>query len=123
MFDIDKSAVTPATTSVEVTIPSIAKPRPAPAISALVDMPKLQPFTLPVSELAELALSSGLVWVNSDADKVATVQSAFAAEPKPVHQLRNRPSPKPQDDRPLILVETKRDLRNITLPFESSNSV
>ena len=123
MFDIDKSAVTPATTSVEITTPSIVKPRPAPASAALVDMPKLQPFTLPVSELAELALSSGLVWVNSDADKVATVQSAFAAEPKPVHQLRNRPAPKSQDNRPLILVETKRDLRNITLPFESSNSV
>ncbi len=120
-FGIDKGAVTPVTTSVEITMPSIVKP--ATASAALVDMPKLQPFTLPVSELTELALASGLVWVNSDADKVATVQSAFAAEPKPVHQLRNRPAPKSLDDRPLILVETKRDLRSITLAFESSKSV
>ena len=31
---------------------------------------------------------------------------------------RERPAPVVMDEGPLILVETKRDLRNMTLPFE-----
>jgi ribonuclease E len=56
--------------------------------------------------------------VQSDASKVALVQAAIAAETKPVHVPR---LPKPVtviDDGPLVLVETRRDLRQVTLPFE-----
>jgi ribonuclease E len=82
-------------------------------------MPKLQPFVLPLSELAEVANGSGLIWVNSDAEKVAVVQAAIAAEPVQIHVLRERPAPVLVDAGPLILVETKRDLRNMELPFEA----
>ena len=48
-------------------------------------------FALPVDALANLADTAGLQWVNSDADKVAAVQAAIAAEPAPIHVPRERP--------------------------------
>jgi ribonuclease E len=85
-------------------------------------LPRIQPFTLPLSELSQVAESSGLQWVNSDATKIATVQAAIAAEPKPVHVPRARPAPVVIDEGPLILVETRRDLRNLPLPLEQTGS-
>jgi ribonuclease E len=81
-------------------------------------MPKVVPFELPMSELAQVAEASGLQWVNSDADKIAAVRAAIAAEPKPVHVPRERPPVVVIDEGPLVLVETRRDLRDLKLPFE-----
>ena len=81
-------------------------------------MPKLQSFVLPLGELAQVAQSSGLSWVNSDAGKIAAVQAAIAAEPKEIRVPRERPAVAQTDAGPLLLVETKRDLRDMTLPFE-----
>ena len=53
---------------------------------------------------------------------LAAVQAAIAAEVQPVHIPRERPAVATVDERPLILVETKRDLRNIELPFERSDN-
>lgn len=65
-------------------------------------------YRLPVEDLAVLARQAGLEWVQSDADKVAAVQAAIAAEP-PVHVPREpRPAPAVSDE-PLVLIETKRD--------------
>jgi ribonuclease E len=75
-----------------------------------------------MDELSQVAQSSGLQWVNSDASKVAMVQAAIAAEPKPVHVPRARPAPIVIDEGPLILVETRRDLRNLPLPMEQSGT-
>ena len=86
-------------------------------------MPKVQPYALPLDALMQIAQDSGLMWVNSDSAKVAQVQAAIAAEPQPVHVPRERPAATPQDERPLILVETKRDLRHIELPFERTDKV
>lgn len=83
-------------------------------------MPKVHSYTLPKEDLIQVALGSGLQWVNSDPERVAQVQAAIAAEPQPVHVPRERPAPVVLDSGPLILVETKRDLRNMTLPFEES---
>ena len=86
---------------------------PAPA-----GLPKVEPYTLVISDLEQVARDSGLEWVNSDADKVAAVQAAIAAEPQPIHVPRE---PRPMvvvDDGPLVLVETRKDLRQVTLPFE-----
>jgi ribonuclease E len=94
----------------------------APVAAAPVDraLPKVQTYDLPLQDLAEVAQSSGLQWVNSDASKIAQVQAAMAAEPKPIHVPRER-APAPQlDSGPLVLVETKRDLRETTLPFENA---
>jgi ribonuclease E len=41
----------------------------------------------------------------------------MAAEPKPAHVPRERPPVQVSDEGPLVLVETKRDLRNLQLPF------
>jgi ribonuclease E len=75
---------------------------------------------LPIETLVEVASGSGLQWVNSDPDRVAVVQAAIHAEPQLVHVPRKRPAPAELDEGPLILVETKRDLRDLHLPFEES---
>lgn len=86
-------------------------------------MPKLQAFELPLEDLNQIAQGAGLNWVNSDATKITAVQAAIAAEPKPAHVPRERPAPVQIDTGPLVLVETKRDLKDLTLPFESQNLV
>lgn len=107
----------PVAAAPAVVTPVVAAPAPAPA-PATRALPKVQPYELPLQDLAQVASSSGLQWVNSDASKIAEVQAAMAAEPKPIHVPRARP-PAPQlDTGPLVLVETKRDLREMTLPFE-----
>lgn len=94
----------------------------APAAPAGRALPKVQTYDLPLQDLAQVAQSSGLQWVNSNASKIAEVQAAMAAEPKPIHVPRER-APAPQlDTGPLVLVETKRDLRDTTLPFEQATA-
>ena len=75
---------------------------------------------LPIGSLQQLASEAGLEWVNSDADKVAAVQAAIAAEPKPVRIPRERPPVVILDEGPLVLVETRKDLSAMVLPFEES---
>jgi ribonuclease E len=82
-------------------------------------MPKVMPFALSLDELSQVAQGSGLEWINSDAAKVAQAQAAIAAEPQPIHVPRE---PKPVvmvDEGPLVLVETRKDLRDVTLPFDA----
>jgi ribonuclease E len=81
-------------------------------------LPKVRPFELPVTDLNQVAESSGLQWVNSDAEKIAAAQAAMAAEPKPVRVPRERPPAIVVDEGPLVLVETRRDLTDMKLPFE-----
>ena len=81
-------------------------------------LPPVQAFTLPIDELQQVAAASGLQWVNSDADKIAAVQAAIAAEPKPIRVPRERPPAVVLDEGPLVLVETRRDLSAMALPFE-----
>jgi ribonuclease E len=97
-----------------------ATPAQGAPVTSLSSMPKVFAFALPKEELVQVALSSGLQWVNSDPERVAQVQAAIASEPQPVHVPRERPAPVELNEGPLILVETKRDLRNMTLPFEES---
>lgn len=80
----------------------------------------VEPFVLPVADLNTVAETAGLQWVNSDADKVAAVQAAIAAEPKPVHVARERPPAVVVDEGPLVLVETRKDLSQIKLPFDAA---
>ncbi|QRR35351.1 Rne/Rng family ribonuclease [Hydrogenophaga sp. YM1] len=97
--------------------PLAVAPAPAPA-DAPRGMPKVQAYQLGVDELRAVAASSGLEWVNSDAEKVAQVQAAIAAEPAPIHAPREPKPPVVVDEGPLVLVETRKDLRDMTLPFE-----
>jgi ribonuclease E len=80
-------------------------------------MPKVQSYALPMDALIQVAESSGLQWVNSDPAKIAQVQAAIAAEPKAVHVPRERPPVVVLDEGPLVLVETRKDLSEMKLPF------
>jgi ribonuclease E len=86
-------------------------------------MPEVTSYALPTDALVQVAQGSGLQWVNSDSERIAAVQAAIAAEPKPVHVPRERAAPVSLDAGPLVLVETKRDLGNMTLPFEQTPTV
>jgi ribonuclease E len=100
----------PAAMQTEAAPPAV-EPTPQPTLVA-------QPFELPVDDLRSLAASAGLEWVNSDAERILVAQQAMAAEPKPVHVPR---VPRPRvvlDEGPLVLVETRRDLSQMKLPFE-----
>ncbi len=108
-----EAPATPTVASAPAQAPAAA---PAPAKTGL---PRVQGYTLPLDQLQQIAEGSGLQWVNSDAEKVAAVRAAIAAEPKPVHVPRERPAPVVIDEGPLVLVETRRDLGQVTLPFEA----
>ncbi len=83
-------------------------------------MPRVQSFQLPLNDLTQVAESSGLQWVGSDASKIAAAQAAMAAEDKPVRVPRERPPAVVIEAAPLVMVETRRDLRDMKLPFESN---
>ena len=73
---------------------------------------------MPLQDLAAVASSTGLQWVNSDVSKIAEAKEAMALEAKPVHVPRERAAKVEVSAAPLVLVETTRDLSNMTLPFE-----
>jgi ribonuclease E len=95
----------------------VAVPAPTPIAAPIAGLPKVQAYELPMASLVQVAEGSGLQWVNSDPEKIAQVQSAIAAEPKAVHVPRVRPPAVLVDDGPLVLVETRKDLSDMKLPF------
>ena len=74
---------------------------------------------LPIAALQGIAEGSGLQWVNSDTDKIRAAQAAIAAEPAPAHVPRERPARVVIDQGPLVLVETRKDLSQLKLPFDT----
>lgn len=117
--DEEPGSTTASTTAVERTRPAASTtavastPAPAPRV-----MPSLPAFDLPLTDLQALADGAGLQWVHSDADKVRVVQEAIAATPRPIHVPRERKPVVQVDDGPLVLVETRKDLSQLKLPFE-----
>jgi ribonuclease E len=97
-------------------------PAAAPAVPARTGMPRIGSYELPVQSLSDLAHSASMEWVQSNAERVAAVQAAIAAEPKPVHVPRERPAPVVLDEGPLILVETRKDLAQLNMPFEAQKA-
>jgi ribonuclease E len=106
------SVVRPASVAAPVSV------KPAAADTAGRELPKVQGYELPMQDLAAVAQGSGLQWVNSDIAKIAEVKAAIAAEPKPIHVPRERPALAASTESALVLVETKRDLASLPLPFE-----
>ena len=77
---------------------------------------------MPTDTLTAIADGAGLQWVNSDSAKIRAVQEAMANEPKPI-QVPRQPKPRVVvDDGPLMLVETKKDLSQVKLPFDTPPS-
>lgn len=91
-----------------------AAPVPVPAAAAA------EPFVLNAEQLRAVAEAAGLQWVNSDSAKIRAAQEALAQEPKPVHVPRPAKPVVLLDEGPLVLVETRKDLSQYKLPFESS---
>ncbi|WP_422012354.1 Rne/Rng family ribonuclease [Roseateles sp.] len=118
--DAMASAATPAQAPVRAPAPVVAAPVAAPAPApAAAPAPVVEAFKLPMDELNGIAAAAGLSWVNSDADKIAAVQAAIAAEPAPA-PLGREPAPVVVvDEGPLVLVETRKDLSQVKLPFEA----
>jgi ribonuclease E len=112
----DSSANLASNTSETKATASTSAPAAAPS-QAPAGLPKVQKYELPMASLIQVAEGSGLQWVNSDPQKIAQVQAAIAAEPKPVHVPRERPPAVVFDEGPLILVETRKDLSEMKLPF------
>jgi len=102
----------PVATARPIVVPT---PVPAPAHAAPT---KAEPYALPIDDLNAVASAAGLEWVHSDSDKVRAAQAAMAAEVKPPRVPRQPKPPVAIDDGPLILVETKKDLSQIKLPFD-----
>lgn len=78
-------------------------------------------FVLPLDELQAIAGEQGLQWVSSDAEKIRAAQDAIAREPKPVHVPREIKPAVSLEEGPLVLVETRKDLSQVKLPFETGN--
>jgi ribonuclease E len=94
----------------------------APAPAKNDALPRVAAYALPMSELQHIADAAGLEWINSDAARVAQAQASIAATPVAAHVPREpKPSALP-DDGPLMLVETRRDLKNMALPFDNQTS-
>ncbi len=114
-----------ASTAVEVlptAAPVAAVATPAVAQAVANATPEKVAYVLPTGDLHAVAVNAGLQWINSDAEKIARVQAEIAAEPAPVHAPR---VPKPvevKDEGPLMLVETRRDLSAMNLPFDNPRS-
>ncbi len=118
----EPAAATPPAAAPAAPVPAPV-PAPAPAAPAVRQtggdaLPRASAFVLPVQALTEMANASGLQWVNSDAGKIATAQAAIAAEPPAARVPRERPAAVVPDEGPLVLVETRRDLSGMRLPFE-----
>ena len=93
-----------------------------PAAPQAAPQATVQPYALPADELAAMLAAAGMQWVATDADKAAATREAMAAEAKTAHVPR---APKPvvvADEGPLVLVETRKDLSQLKLPFEASSS-
>ena len=94
-------------------------PAPAQPAAALASAPApAASYALPMDSLVAVAESAGLQWVNSDADKIRSAQAAMAASPPEIRVPREIRKPEAVDEGPLVLVETKKDLSQIKLPFE-----
>jgi ribonuclease E len=101
--------------------PPVTMVAPAtPVAVAQTAAPQVETFELPLNDLHAIAQTAGLQWVNSDSAKVQAIRDAIAQEAKPVHVPRERPPVVIADEGPLVLVETRKDLSQIKLPFESA---
>lgn len=98
---------------------AVAAPAPTPAPAPAPQPVRVEPYVLAMDDLQRIAESAGLTWVNSDEEKIRAAQAAIAAEPQPVRVPRERPPVVVVDEGPLVLVETRKDLSQITLPFDT----
>ncbi|MEO8525878.1 MAG: hypothetical protein ABI460_14230 [Caldimonas sp.] len=76
-------------------------------------------YVLPIDSLLAVAGDAGLQWVNSDEAKIKAAHDAMAELPAPIRTPREIRKVEAVDAGPLVLVETKKDLSQVRLPFET----
>ena len=111
--ELPRRAETVARTEQPAPAEPAARAEPAPIARA-------EPYALPIDSLAAVAESAGLQWVNSDADKIEAAQAVMAAMPAAPRVPREIAAPPAVDEGPLVMVETKKDLAQVKLPFETT---
>ena len=92
------AVVAPAAVSVEAPV-AATTPAPAP-------LPKVEFQPLKTSELTSVIESAGMVWVNTDNQKLEEVRVQIAAEPVISHPPREPKPPVEVSTGPMVLVET-----------------
>ena len=97
-------------------VPTVMTSAPPPP--PVTEAAQIDAYVLPTASLISIAEGVGLEWVNSDADKILAVHAAMAAEPPPARIPRPPKPPVMLEDGPLVLVETRKDLSQMKLPFE-----
>jgi ribonuclease E len=103
-------------------ISASASPAPETGTAAPISNESSPPFELPLNDLHRIVQAAGLQWVHSDADKVRAVHDEMSREPKAIHVPRVVETLVPEDVGPLVLVETRKDLRQFKLPFETATT-
>ncbi|SCC92685.1 fused ribonucleaseE: endoribonuclease; RNA-binding protein; RNA degradosome binding protein [Thiomonas sp. X19] len=74
------------------------------------------PALLPVQDLQSVVQAAGLQWVQSDPARVEQAQRAMRKIPAPAHAPRVRKPKAMQDEGPLLLVETRKQLPSLQIP-------
>ncbi len=82
--------------------------RPA-ALEAAATPAKVHANGLSIGQLQPMLESAGLVWVNTDAEKLRAAHEAAAQAPAPVRTPRQRKSLPPVDATPMQQIETRKD--------------
>ena len=108
-MNVESSVIAPAaapevisSANVSVDAPvAISTPTPAPA-----PMPKVEFQPLKTSELTSVIESAGMVWVNTDHQKLEEVRVQIAAEPVIATPPREPKPPVEVSTSPMVLVET-----------------
>jgi ribonuclease E len=98
------AAIAPANVSVEAPV-AISIPSPAPT-PVPAPMPKVEFQPLKTSELTSVIESAGMVWVNTDHQKLEEVRVQIAAEPVIATSPREPKPPVEVSTGPMVLVET-----------------
>ena len=96
--------------------------RSEPRVEARAPVAAPSSYALPVESLEAVAESAGLMWVNSDAEQDRGGAGGDGGEHAGQAARRARSAPPPVvDEGPLVLVETKKDLSQVRLPFETGS--
>jgi ribonuclease E len=75
-------------------------------VAAPAPLPKVEFKPLQTSELTSVIESAGMIWVNTDNQKLEEVRAQIAAEPAIVYPPREPKPPVEISTGPMVLVET-----------------
>ena len=104
--DMASSSVPTSSPEVAAVVSAPANEAPALAVAEPAPLPKVEFQPLQTSELSSVIESAGMVWVNTDHQKLEEVRAQIAAEPVVRHEPRQPKPPVELSTEPMVLVET-----------------